>query len=230
MNDEYTSDETAPAPTAWPILTAIEIRVLGCLMEKAVTTPEYYPLTLNSLTNACNQKSNRDPLMSLSEEVVVQALDTLRHTHRLVALVHTAGSRTEKFKHTIGQIISLNPPQAAVLCELFLRGPETVGELRTRASRLHPFQDLDEVQQILDALARHPGGALVVKLPREPGRREPRWMHLLGGPPEVGQEAVEEDVPVAPDLVAALQEEVQQLRAECTQLRTEWEAFRQQFE
>jgi uncharacterized protein len=230
MNEEYTPDETVSAPMAWPTLKAIQVRVLGCLMEKAVTTPEYYPLTLNSLTNACNQKSNRDPLMSLSEDVVVQALDTLRHTHRLVALVHTAGSRTEKFKHTIGQIIPLNPPQAAVLCELFLRGPETVGELRTRASRLHPFQDLDEVQQILDALARHPGGALVVKLPREPGRREPRWMHLLAGQPEMEPEVAGEEPSVAPDAIAALQEEIRELRAECMQIRTEWEDFRRQFE
>lgn len=236
MDEPVTQPEAAveanQAENAWPVLSRIQVRVLGCLMEKANTTPEYYPLTLNSLTTACNQKSNRDPLMSLSEADVMDALDGLRHTHRLVALVHTSGSRVEKYKHTISQVIELNPRQAAILCELLLRGPETVGELRTRASRLHPFSDLNEVQAILDELASHAGGALVVRLPREPGRRESRWMHVLAGVPEAASadEPDEIRLPTAKGDVDALREEIGQIKAELESLRAEFARFRQQFE
>lgn len=223
--------ESDPVPVAWPVLSKVQVRVLGCLMEKANTTPEYYPLTLNALTNACNQKSNRDPLMSLSEADVIDALDGLRHTHRLAALVHTAGSRVEKFKHTITQVIELNPRQAAILCELLLRGPETVGELRTRASRLHSFHDLNEVQSVLDELAAHAGGPLVVRLPREPGRRESRWMHVLAGTPEAApdQEPENASSPTATG-ESALREEVDQIKAELESLKADFDRFRQQFE
>lgn len=229
---ETEAAEPNPTTPSWPILSKVQVRVLGCLMEKANTTPEYYPLTLNSLTNACNQKSNRDPLMSLSESDVIDALDGLRHTHRLVALVHTSGSRVEKFKHTISQVIDLNPRQAAILCELFLRGPETVGELRTRASRLHPFNDLNEVQTILDELAAHAGGPLVVRLPREPGRRESRWMHVLAGTPEAASDDEPEDVssPAAVSELSALREEINQVKADLESLKAEFARFRQQFE
>ena len=214
--------------SAWPVLTPTEVRVLGCLMEKAATTPEYYPLTLNALTNACNQKSNRDPVMSVSDSEVQEALDGLRHTHRLAALVHTAGSRAEKFKHTLTSRIPVERPQAALLCELFLRGPETVGELRTRASRLCPFERLDEVQKALDELATHPDGALVVRMPREPGRREARWMHVLGGMPQADAgetAAMPEAVPPS-----AMEEEVQRLRAEVDALKAAFAEFQRQFE
>lgn len=230
------SEEVAPSESVtptWPVLSKVQVRVLGCLMEKANTTPEYYPLTLNALTNACNQKSNRDPVMSLSESDVMDALDGLRHTHRLAGLVHTAGSRVEKFRHTISQVIDLNPKQAAILCELLLRGPETVGELRTRASRLHSLQDLSEVQTVLDELASHAGGALVVRLPREPGRRESRWMHVLAGTPE----AAPDDEPEAGPSTAAtggelasLREEVNAIKAELETMKAEFSQFRQQFE
>lgn len=219
-----------PAPV-WPVLSKTQVRVLGCLMEKANTTPEYYPLTLNALTNACNQKSNRDPLMSLTESDVIDALDGLRHTHRLAALVHTAGSRVEKFKHTLSQVIELHPRQAAILCELLLRGPETVGELRTRASRLHPFHDLNEVQNMLDELAAHPGGPLVVRLPREPGRRESRWMHVLAGTPEAAADEEPPDTAMAnPNELILLQQEVADLKTELVALKEEFARFRQQFE
>jgi len=218
----------APA-AAWPLLTPVEVRVLGCLIEKAATTPEYYPLTRNALVNACNQKSNRDPVMSLTEDDVEGALDALRHTHRLAALVHTAGSRSEKFKHTLTVRIPVNREQAAVLCELFLRGPETVGEVRTRASRLCPFEKLDDVQRTLDELAHHADGALAVKLPREPGRREARWMHVLAGTPAF--DAVEPSAPAEPEpVVSDLEDEVRRLRAELDELKTAFAELKRQFE
>ncbi len=221
--------ETPPAESAWPVLTAIQARVLGCLIEKAITTPDQYPLTLNALVNACNQKSNRDPVMSLSESDVVVGLDGLRHDHRLAALVHTSGSRVEKYRHSISDVIHLNHEQAAILCELLLRGPETVGELRTRANRMHELRDLNHVQQLLDELATHPGGRLVVKLPREPGRRESRWMHLLSGPFDV--EPVAAAAPETPSEHASqLQEEMAQLRAELEALKSEFAQFKQQFD
>ena len=217
--------ESAPA---WPVLTPVEVRVLGCLIEKAATTPEYYPLTLNALVNACNQKSNRDPVMSLTDSDVAGALDSLRHTHRLAALVHTAGSRAEKFKHTLAERIPVDREQAAVLCELFLRGPETVGELRTRASRICPFERLEDVQKTLDALAHHPDGPLVVKLPREPGRREARWMHVLCSVPESG--TVEPAAAPAPSAFSELEEEVRRLRVELDELKTAFAEWKRQFE
>ncbi len=192
-----------------------------------MATPDIYPLTLNSLTSACNQKSNRDPVMSLSESDVVEALDTLRHKHQLAALVHTAGSRTEKFKHTISSVITLNPETAAVLCELMLRGPQTVGELRTRATRLNGLNSLEEVQTILNALAHHPDGPVVVQLPRQPGRRESRWMHVLGGTVEAAPADVPE--PVLPQS-GNVQEQLNELKAEVAAIREELAAFRKQFE
>lgn len=225
-------DNATEKNATWPVLSKVQVRVLGCLMEKANTTPEYYPLTLNALTNACNQKSNRDPILSLSDADVMDALDGLRHTHQLAALVHTAGSRVEKFKHTVTQVIQLNPQQAAVLCELLLRGPETVGELRTRASRLHSFRDLNEVQTVLDELVAHPGGPLVVRLPRESGRRESRWMHVLAGTPEAKPD--NEPRKTSPQVVTgesdALQEELKQIKAELETLKAEFVQFRRQFE
>lgn len=221
-------DEVQDGEAVWPVLRPVEVRVLGSLLEKAVTTPEYYPLTLNALTNACNQKSNRDPVMSLTSDDVERALDVLRHTHRLVGLVHTSGSRSEKFKHTLANRIPVNRQQAAILCELFLRGPETVGELRTRATRLCPFERLDEVQQALDELATHPDGPLAVKLPREPGRREARWMHLLVGAPE-GVSAEPAPVHAGHDS-ADLGDEVRRLRAELDELKAAFYELKSQLE
>ncbi len=229
-SDSPVTPDPVSSEPAWPVLSAIEVRVLGCLLEKASTTPEYYPLTLNALTNACNQKSNRDPVMSLTEEQVLNALDGLRYTHQLAALVHTAGSRVDKYKHTLATRVPVTPEQAAILCELFLRGPETVGELRTRASRLCPLRDLDQVQELLTQLAGHPDGPLVVKLAKEPGRRESRWMHLLAGPPG--------DLAVAPvsapeeatNALDALRDEVEGLKQEVATLRAEIADFRRQFE
>jgi uncharacterized protein YceH (UPF0502 family) len=159
-----------------PPLSPSEIRVLGALIEKQITTPDYYPLTLNSLTNACNQLTNRDPVVSYDEQTVVRALDALREK-RLATLFSGAESRVAKYKHTLTDAILLTPAEVALLCVLMLRGPQTVGELRTRAERLFPFDNLPEVEEALNALAARPERPLVAKLPRQPGTKESRYAH-----------------------------------------------------
>jgi uncharacterized protein len=175
-------------------LDAVQIRVLGALIEKEIATPEGYPLSLNALVNACNQRSSRDPVMELAEEEVRQALHVLEDME-LTAVVRD--SRVAKYEHRIRTVLNLRRDETAVLCLLFLRGPQTPGELRSRADRLYSFDDLEAVQSTLERLAsrgsispdENPGGApatgpLVVVLPRQPGSREARWAHLLGGPVE----------------------------------------------
>ena len=163
-----------------------EARVIGALIEKEITTPDHYPLSLNALTNACNQKSNREPVMSLSETEVQEAIDSLHRKH-LVLDRSGFGSRVVKFKqrfcNTEFSDLHFSPGETAIVCLLLLRGPQTPGELRSRSGRLHSFGSLDEVQQCLEALATREDGALVTALPREPGRREIRWMHLFCGQP-----------------------------------------------
>jgi uncharacterized protein len=216
------------------LLNDIEVRVLGALIEKEMTTPEYYPLTLNALTNACNQKSNRDPVMALEEAEVVRALDSLRQ--KGLAMQAAESSRVPRYGHALEAKLRLEPEELAVLCELLLRGPQTVGELRGRAERMHSFADLAEVEQVLGDLSeRQP--PLVVKLPRQPGRKEPRIAHLLSGPPELASEG-----PVAPpegarrlvmaenERIATLEQEVADLRARTDELHRLFAEFRAQFE
>ena len=166
----------------------VEARVIGVLMEKEITTPDHYPLSLNALTNACNQKSNRDPVMSLGEAEVQEALDSLHRKH-LVLDRSGFGSRVVKFKqrfcNTEFSDLHFTPGETAVVCLLLLRGPQTPGELRSRSGRLHAFGSLGEVQDCLEALAGREEGPLVAALPREPGRREIRWAHLFCGEPSV---------------------------------------------
>lgn len=169
-----------PAPS-WPTLSALEARVLGALMEKERSTPEYYPLTINSLVAACNQKNNRDPMMQLDEGTVGTATDTLRDK-KLVWQITMAGSRVPKYRHSFTDVYHVPDAAVALLCELLLRGPQTVNELRTRAERMHPYADLAAVETLLRELATHAEGPFVVKLPRESGRREPRYAQLLCGP------------------------------------------------
>src|SRR5688572_22489101 len=164
------------------ILTDAEARVLGSLVEKQLTTPEYYPLTLNALTAACNQKSNRDPVVSYDETTLLGAIDNLRDKN-LVYLYYGSSSRTVKYKHMLPGVFDLDEPATAVMAVLFLRGPQTIGELRERTGRLHEFSGLGEVQETLDALARR-DEPLVVKLERQPGQKEARYAHLLSGPVE----------------------------------------------
>jgi len=214
-------------------LNPIEVRVLGCLIEKDLATPEYYPLTLNALTNACNQKSNRDPAMALEEADVVRALDSLRF-QRLAH--HSAeGVRAAKYCHNLEGLLRLEPQELAVLAELLLRGPQTVGELRGRAERMRNFADLAAVEETLAALAeRQP--PLVTRLPRQPGRKEQRFAHLLAGIPETGEatpppaEPVRDRVAAENRRLAAVEEEVAALREEMAELRAQLTAFRAQFE
>ncbi len=159
-------------------LDPIQCRVLGCLVEKDLATPEYYPLTLNALTNACNQKSNRDPVMQMDETDVLQALDVLRR-HQL-AHQSAEGIRAVKFCHNLAGRLNLDPEEMAVLTELLLRGPQTVGALRSRAMRMCDVGDLRAIETVLHNLIDREN-PLVVKLPRQPGRKDPRFMHLLAG-------------------------------------------------
>ena len=146
------------------ILNEIETRVLGSLVEKELTTPEYYPLSLNSLTNACNQKSNRDPVMALTEEDVVRALNSLRF--KQLAVLSADGGRVPKYRHLLAENLGLMPAEQAILCELLVRGPQTVGELRTRGERMHPFVDLAAVEEVLQELIQREN-PLITLMPRQ---------------------------------------------------------------
>jgi hypothetical protein len=223
-----------------PPLSPTEIRVLGSLVEKAVTTPDYYPLTLNSLTLACNQQSNRDPVVAYDETTVVRALDGLREK-RLASVFTGAESRVAKYKHSLTDAVLLTPAEVGLLCVLLLRGPQTLAELRTRTERFQPFESLTEVEEALTALATRTPQPLVVKLPRLPGTKEPRYTHLLGGPVDVAALASPERAspPLEPataavraedDRQAKLAAEVAGLRAELAELRQQFADFRKQFE
>jgi uncharacterized protein YceH (UPF0502 family) len=166
-------------------LSALEARVIGCLLEKQITTPEQYPMSLNALTNACNQKSNRDPVLQLPEAEVQGLIDALSRKHLLLEK-SGFGSRVPKYQqrfcNTEFSVFQFTPQERAIVCELLLRGPQTPGELRSRAARMASFADAGEAEAALEALAHREAGALVVRLPREPGRRETRYAHLFGGP------------------------------------------------
>jgi len=216
------------------ILNDTEVRVLGALVEKELATPEYYPLTLNALTTACNQKSNREPVLNLDETDVVRALDSLKF--KQLALLSAEGGRVPKYRHTLAEKLRLSPAELAVLAELLLRGPQTVGELRTRADRMHPFPDLASVEAVLEELqARTP--PLVARLPRQPGRKEARHAHLFAGVPEETQddaspppEPARLRVAAENDRIALLEEEIAALRAEVAELRRMMKEFAAQFE
>jgi uncharacterized protein len=168
------------------ILSALEARVIGCLIEKQITTPDQYPLSINALTNACNQKSNRDPLLSLSETEVQQLIDDLVRKHVMIER-SGFGSRVAKYQHCFCNTefsgLKFSLQELAIVCELLVRGAQTPGELRTRAARMTPFADVGEVESALAALAERPEGALVAQLPREAGRRDSRYAQLFTGPP-----------------------------------------------
>ena len=208
-------------------LTEIEARVLGSLIEKDITTPDYYPLSLNALVNACNQKNNRDPVMSLDESAVRDALSTLQEK-RLAGPASGADSRVTKYEHRLEQF-NFSRREIAVLCILMLRGPQTPGELRGRTERMYRFEDLDQVQSALQQLMqREP--ALVAMLPRQPGTKESRFAHLLAGP-------VESVIIPLPGVaredtgrMAQLEEQVRELLAEIAELKQQFATFRKQFE
>lgn len=207
------------------ILTDIETRVLGSLIEKQVTTPEYYPLTLNALTLACNQKNNRNPVTTYSENQVSDALETLREKN-LAYVFYGSTSRVPKYKHVMPEVMHLKHAEVALMCVLMLRGPQTPGELRGSASRLHQFS-LEEVEETLNSLMSHDGEPLVVRLPRQPGQKEVRFAHLLSG--EIDVEALAAAEP-APARRSTLEQRVDALSAEVENLKAQFEQFKKQFE
>lgn len=216
------------------LLDEMEARVLGCLIEKELTTPEYYPLSLNALTNACNQKSNRDPVIAAAEEEVVRALDGLRF--KQLTVVSAEGGRVPKYRHILAEQLGLVPAELALLCELLVRGPQTAGELRGRAERMHPFPDPAAVEDALRELMEREQ-PVIARLTRQPGRKESRYAHLWAGEPE--QAAMEHAPPpeaarirVMADntRIQQLEEEVAVLRTEVEDLRRMMREFKAQFE
>ena len=211
------------------LLNDVEVRVLGSLMEKSMTTPEYYPLSLNALTNACNQKSNRDPVVSFDETTVVRALDSLREK-QLVVL--SASSRVPKYAEIFSGNRKLVTRESALIMVLMLRGPQTIGELRGRTERAYKFGDLEEVEVTLAELDE---SGYVTKLPRMPGRKESRYAHLLAGNVEIEEEAPRPEpaaivVRAENERIAALEEEVQRLRQEFDALQDKFTKFKKEFE
>ncbi len=215
------------------ILTDVEARVLGALIEKDLTTPEYYPLSLNALVHACNQKSNRDPLMTLDEDAVKLALRSLQQK-QLAGPADNMESRVTKYGHRLQEAFNFTRHEIAILCELLLRGPQTPGELRSRADRMHKFEDLGIVQTTLRRLMeREP--PLVKVLPKQPGTKEARYAHLLSGDVQGwDQEAKEEERIAASssggERIAQLETEVAKLLKEIEDLKRQFAAFRKQFE
>src|ERR1044072_5304329 len=217
------------------LLNEVEVRVVGSLVEKQVTTPDYYPLTMNALVHACNQISNRDPVVQYDERQVSEAVDTLR-LKNLVYIFYGAESRVPKYKHMMREVYQLSAPELAALCVLMLRGPQTVGEVRGRTGRLHEFADLREVEETWEGLAQR-DEPLVTKLPRQAGRKEARYAHLLSGQPVVEEELEGQPTSAAPRTragesarVARLEAEVERLSGELAEMRRQFEEFRKQFE
>ena len=215
------------------MLNEVEARVLGALLEKEITTPDYYPLSLNALVNACNQKSNRDPVMTLDEDAVRSALRSL-HDNSLARSVSAADSRVTKYEHRLQEAFNFDRREAAIICELLLRGAQTPGELRSRAERMHHFDELSEVQSGLQRLmTREP--PLVKVLARQPGTKESRYMHLLAGDVEpAAATPAHEPSPIISrentDKVSRLESEVAELRKDIAELKQQFAAFRKQFE
>lgn len=212
-------------------LSPVEARVIGCLIEKEVTTPEYYPLTLNSLTTACNQKSNRDPVMVLSDSDILDVVESLI-SRRLVSDESSFNSRVSKYQHRFCNTefgdLQFSEQERAIICCMLLRGPQTPGELRTRTNRLASFTDVKEVEAVLEKLANRAEGSLVVKLPREAGKRESRYQHLLSGAVDV--DSIAAAMPVSSTMshssensssqrIESLEKEVAELKNELAELK-----------
>lgn len=207
------------------LLDPVEVRVLGALMEKEATTPEYYPLSLNALVNACNQKSNRDPVVDYDDDTVYDALNRLRE--KRFSLMVTGSGRVNKYEQRISETLNLGRRESAVLCVLFLRGPQTLGEIKDRSERMFSFADLAETENVLDKLAEWPTGTLVKKLPRQTGQKEARFSHLLSGEPNV--EAATDSLSAAPpSRVAQLEQDLDNLRGEFNELKRRFEALEAQ--
>lgn len=207
------------------LLDTVEVRVLGALLEKEATTPEYYPLSLNALVNACNQKSNREPVVEYDGELVSDSIERLRQ--KRLALIVTGSGRVVKYGQRISETLNLGRRELAVLCTLLLRGPQTLGEIKDRSERMYAFADLSETEIVLEKLADWSGGGLLKKLARQPGQKEARYAHLLAGEPAVEEPADSSSVP-APSRVAQLETELQQLRGEFNELKKRFETLEAQ--
>jgi uncharacterized protein YceH (UPF0502 family) len=218
------------------LLSDVEVRVLGALVEKDITTPDYYPLSLNALVNACNQKNNRDPVTALSEDAVRAALESLQG-QRLAGPASGADSRVTKYEHRLQEVFNFDRREIAILCVLLLRGPQTPGELRGRTERMYRFEELDDVHATLERLSQR-DPALVAVLPRQPGTKESRYMHLLSGNAGVVLAAPVREMASSSvssssggeDRVARLEADVVELRKEVSKIQEQLAAFRRQFE
>jgi uncharacterized protein YceH (UPF0502 family) len=224
--------ESAPDSTL-PPLDEVSVRILGALIEKELTTPDYYPLTLNALTAACNQTSNRDPVMSLDETAVQSGIDELAGLN-LVRQVYKSESRAKRYRHTLGETLHLHPAEIAVMCVLMLRGPQTAGEIRTRSGRLFEFRDVPHVEVTLQVLMTM-SSPLVSQLPRRPGQKEVRYAQLLGGDigqdvDAVGEPAAATKAPTRDDRITELERTVESLTTELDELKGKFERFLQQFQ
>lgn len=219
------------------LLTDVEARVLGSLIEKQVTTPEYYPLTLNALTLACNQKNNRHPVSSFDEKTVAEAVESLREKN-LAYVYYGSTSRVPKYKHVMPEVMHLSQPELALMCVLMLRGSQTIGELRGGAMRLYEFSGLEEAEATLNGLITRDSEPLVTRLPRQPGQKEARFAHLLSGEVTVEPVAAGETAPARTPRttwgdgarLAKLEQEVADLKKEVAALQQKFEEFKKQFE
>lgn len=212
------------------LLNEIEARIVGCLIEKEATTPEYYPLTLNALVAACNQKSNRFPVVEYDDKTVSQALEDLREKN-IVYVFYGSNSRVPKYKHILPKLLEIDRHEVAILCVLMLRSFQTIGELRERTSRIYEFESLDEVHQTLDELKKR-DEPLILELPKQPGQKEARYAHLLSG--EISAEAIATTTftpaQAKQDQIAKLEAEIEELKNGFAALRVEFEEFKKQFE
>src|SRR5262245_13456290 len=212
------------------VLNEAEVRVLGSLIEKEITTPEYYPLSLNALTNACNQLSNRNPVVHFDEETVAGAIDSLRNRN-MVHVVVRDDSRVTKYRQVMNETMKLQGREIAVMCVLMLRGPQTVGEIRTRSNRIFDFQNLADVETTLNSLVAREGSPLIVRLPRQTGQKEVRYAHLLSGEvafdePDAAATRVQADA----ERILRLEQTTEELRQQVEDLRRQFEQFRKEFE
>jgi hypothetical protein len=207
-------------------LDPVEVRILGALIEKEATTPEYYPLSLNALVNACNQKSNRHPVVDYDDETVRDAIERLRG--RRFVMILTGNGRVTKYSQSISEQLNFGRRELASLAVLLLRGAQTLGEIKDRADRIFSFADLEETERTLDKLAEWPSGALVTKLARQPGQKEARYGHLLSGEPVQEGPGEAQVASQSPGRLAQLEAEVQELRAELTDLKQRFEQLESQ--
>jgi uncharacterized protein len=211
-------------------LTETEARIVGALVEKQLTTPEYYPLTLNALIAACNQKTNREPVVNYDERTVQNALEDLRDKN-IVYIYYGSTSRVPKYKHMLPQVFELEPSETAVLCVLMLRGPQTIGEIKERTGRLYDFRDLNDVNETLEALTKR-DAPLIVRLERAPGQKEARYAHLLCGevtsytPPEKATRSSSAN----DERIEKLEQELESIKSELSSFKQEFEDFKKQFE